>query len=609
MRSPLRCKRRRIVPLLLFLPLAVFLLMFTLSRREESPDALIALAHDDFEDVIKPYNDKKGIQVVIGHYVGNGLLSDSPRQVSKEEMNRNGYSPVPGAGEMGEPVQLSPLEASKMRRYYDVNKFNLLVSDRISLNRTLPDVRRKECRTKQYAVDRLPSTSVIIVFHNEAWSTLLRTVHSVIIRSPKQLLKEIILVDDASDRTFLKDELDDYVSRLPVHVAVLHIEERVGLIRARLQGAAIASGEVLTFLDAHCECTTGWLTPLLARIAKDRRKVVCPIIDIINDDTFAYVKSFEMHWGAINWELHFRWFTIGDETIKLRQRDLTSPFKTPVMAGGLFAISKSYFEEIGTYDEQMDIWGGENIEISFRIWQCGGSVEIVPCSHVGHIFRRASPYSFPRPGGISAVLFSNLARVAEVWMDGWKEFFFRLHPEAQRIRSTLNVTARVELKKRLKCRSFQWYLDTVWPEHFFPTNGSFFGKLRNLQSGECLRRPKAQNGANQATGNAITSSCSHSIVSPLMFVVNPAGYIMSDEFVCLDVPDPDMPEPSVFFLACGHLKRQRWRYDNNRLTLVHESSGLCVDLLSGGNTARSLILRRCTGDASQKWKFEPFNWR
>ena len=35
-------------------------------------------------------------------------------------------------------------------------------------------------------------------------------------------------------------------------------------------GAAKAKGKVITFLDAHCEATEGWLEPLMAEIHKDR---------------------------------------------------------------------------------------------------------------------------------------------------------------------------------------------------------------------------------------------------------------------------------------------------------------------------------------------------
>ena len=54
----------------------------------------------------------------------------------------------------------------------------------------------------------------------------------------------------------LKQQLESYVEPLG-KVRVLRTAKREGLIRARLMGAASAVGEVLTFLDSHCECTLG----------------------------------------------------------------------------------------------------------------------------------------------------------------------------------------------------------------------------------------------------------------------------------------------------------------------------------------------------------------
>lgn len=61
-----------------------------------------------------------------------------------------------------------------------------------------------------------------------------------------------------------------------------------------------------------------------------------------------------------------------------------------------------------------------------QIWQCGGSLEIVTCSHVGHVFRKATPYSFP--GGTGQVINKNNRRLAEVWMDEFKDFFYIISP-------------------------------------------------------------------------------------------------------------------------------------------------------------------------------------
>ncbi|KAM3618215.1 uncharacterized protein V6R79_017445 [Siganus canaliculatus] len=163
----------------------------------------------------------------------------------------------------------TPEEIKENLLGFGKNQFSQFASDHISLHRDLGnDTRHPDCRAQKFRrCPGLPTTSVIIVFHNEAWSTLLRTVYSVLHTAPAVLLEEILLVDDASTDDHLKTRLDNYVQQLNI-VRVLRQRERKGLITARLRGARAARGEVLTFLDSHCECFPGWLEPLLARIAE-----------------------------------------------------------------------------------------------------------------------------------------------------------------------------------------------------------------------------------------------------------------------------------------------------------------------------------------------------
>ncbi|XP_074823460.1 polypeptide N-acetylgalactosaminyltransferase 13 isoform X1 [Natator depressus] len=518
-----------------------------------------------------------------------------------------------GPGEMGKAVLIPKDEQEKMKELFKINQFNLMASDLIALNRSLPDVRLEGCKTKVYP-DELPNTSVVIVFHNEAWSTLLRTVYSVINRSPHYLLSEVILVDDASERDFLKASLENYVKNLEVPVKIIRMEQRSGLIRARLRGAAASKGKVITFLDAHCECTLGWLEPLLARIKEDRKTVVCPIIDVISDDTFEYMAGSDMTYGGFNWKLNFRWYPVPQREMDRRKGDRTLPVRTPTMAGGLFSIDRNYFEEIGTYDAGMDIWGGENLEMSFRIWQCGGSLEIVTCSHVGHVFRKATPYTFP--GGTGHVINKNNRRLAEVWMDEFKDFFYiispgfifitccqgkihftHIHSQKWRVYAGVvkvdygDVSVRKALRENLKCKPFSWYLENIYPDSQIPRRYYSLGEIRNVETNQCL-----DNMGRKENEKVGIFNC-HGMGGNQVFSFTADKEIRTDD-LCLDVSRLNGP---VVMLKCHHMRgNQLWEYDAERLTLRHVNSNQCLDEPSEEDKMVP-TMKDCSERRSQQW--------
>lgn len=135
--------------------------------------------------------------------------------------------------------------------------------------------------------------------------------------------------------------------------------------------------------------------------------------------------------------------------------------------------------------------GGENFELSFKIWQCGGSIEWVPCSRVGHVYRGFMPYNFgkladKKKGPLITI---NYKRVIEVWFDDkYKEYFYTREPLARYL-DMGDISQQLQLKEKLQCKSFQWYMDNVAYDVFdkfppLPAN-LHWGELRSAATDMC----------------------------------------------------------------------------------------------------------------------------
>ncbi|XP_055711285.1 N-acetylgalactosaminyltransferase 7 [Phlebotomus papatasi] len=503
-----------------------------------------------------------------------------------------------GPGENGEAYNLPESmqnAASSSEMEYGMN---IACSDEISLDRSIKDTRLEECKHWDYPV-HLPKTSVILVFHNEGWSVLLRTVHSVINRTPDHILHEILLVDDFSDKQNLKGDLETYIRRFNGKVRLIRNTEREGLIRTRSRGAKEATGEVIVFLDAHCEVNTNWLPPLLAPIYRDRTVMTVPVIDGIDHKTFEYrpVYADGHHYrGIFEWGMLYKENEVPKREQKSRKYN-SEPYKSPTHAGGLFAINREYFLELGAYDPGLLVWGGENFELSFKIWQCGGSIEWVPCSRVGHVYRGFMPYNFGKLASKKKgpLITINYKRVIETWFDDkYKEYFYTREPLAQFL-DMGDISEQLALKERLQCKSFQWYMDNVAYDVFdkfppLPAN-THWGELRSVAQDTCLdamgRSPPSIMGLQHC----------HGYGNNQLMRLNGAGQLGTGER-CVEA---DRQGIKLAYCRLGTVDGP-WQYDSKTSTLLHRVHKKCMALHP---QTLQLSLAACDpNNAYQQWKFK-----
>ncbi|XP_077381787.1 N-acetylgalactosaminyltransferase 7 isoform X4 [Festucalex cinctus] len=442
-----------------------------------------------------------------------------------------------GPGEGAKPFVLGPEYKETIHASIKEFGFNMVASDMISLDRTIRDIRHEECKYWHYD-ERLLTSSVVIVFHNEGWSTLMRTIHSVIKRTPRKYLAEIVMIDDFSNKVHLKERLEMYIKQWTGLVKLYRNAKREGLIQARSIGATQATkGQVLIYLDAHCEVGINWYAPLVAPISQDR---------------------------------------------------------SPAMAGGLFAIERDYFFELGLYDPGLQIWGGENFEISYKIWQCGGQLLFVPCSRVGHIYRLQGWQGNPPPAHVgSSPTLKNYVRVVEVWWDEYKDYFYASRPETLNL-AYGDISELKRFRQEHRCKSFKWFMEEIAydiPLHYpLPPKNVEWGEIRGFETSYCIDSMGHTNG-----GNVETGPC-HRMGGNQLFRINEANQLMQYD-QCLTKGGDNS---AVIITHCDQHHYTEWRYFKNLHRFTHVPTGKCLDR---SDLLHKVFVSDCdTSKTTQQWE-------
>ncbi|XP_048677705.1 polypeptide N-acetylgalactosaminyltransferase 9 isoform X4 [Caretta caretta] len=341
--------------------------------------------------------------------------------------------------------------------------------------------------------------------------------------------------------------------------------------------------------------------PALTRIKEDRKRIILPAIDNIKYNTFE-VQQYANAAHGYNWGLWCMYIIPPQDW--LDKGDESAPIRTPAMIGCSFVVDREYFGEIGLLDPGMEVYGGENIELGMRVWQCGGSMEVLPCSRVAHIERTKKPYN----NDIDYYAKRNALRAAEVWMDDFKSHVYMAWniPMMNPGVDFGDVSERIALRQRLQCRSFKWYLENVYPEMRVYNNTITYGEVRNSKaSGYCLDQ-----GA-EDDDKAILYPC-HGMSSQLVRYSSEGllqlGPLGSTTFLpdskCL-IDDGKGRTPTL--KKCEDVLRpaQRlWDFTQNG-PIISRNTGRCleVEMSKDANFGLRLVVQRCSG---QKWMIR--NW-
>jgi glycosyltransferase involved in cell wall biosynthesis len=237
-----------------------------------------------------------------------------------------------------------------------------------------------------------PTVSVVIPTYNEGHDVL-DTVDCILRNSGASLI-QLIVVDDGST-----DHSASALKRLAKAGKIeLYVGDKLGAIGARNQGAAMAKGEIVGFIDAHCYTPSNWLYPLLkVFVEQPHVSALSPVISCTKN---LMAKGYGATW--VDDELTMHWLGPTDHITDV-----------PFIGGAATFVRRNIFDQLQGFDDGIVQWGYEDIELCIRLWLFGYQIVVVPDSIIYLKFRTKFRYDLD----FSDVLYNKL-RLIFLHFDG-----------------------------------------------------------------------------------------------------------------------------------------------------------------------------------------------
>ena len=223
--------------------------------------------------------------------------------------------------------------------------------------------------------------SIIIPSLNDD-KNLLKTIQSIKTNTLYQDYEIIVVrsVEKNIFNLFGKRTID--IKKFYPEIKLIHYKKE-GPGRARNLGATEAIGDLLVFIDSHCQVDKGWLERFVSFFKRHKR------VGIVGPSIYNIKRS-----KKFRTDFRYGWTLDPDnfEFIPLKNKP-KNICEIPFLQGCCHVVRRSVFYKIGMFDGGMKNWGYEDMEICLRAWLLGYPQILLPEIEVGHITRSSFPYS------------------------------------------------------------------------------------------------------------------------------------------------------------------------------------------------------------------------